>query len=85
MEGRGGGAASAGQAGWLGQELGTGQFLPELRCMVLESVLAVWEAQSRCLSWPVIEEEGSGPCTQVHWGPTPCSGSSLLDPASVSP
>lgn len=47
MEGRGGGAASAGQAGWLGQELGTGQFLPELRCMVLESVLADWEAQSQ--------------------------------------
>lgn len=47
MEGRGGGAASAGQAGWLGQESGIGQFLPELRCMVPESVLAVWEAQAQ--------------------------------------
>lgn len=26
------------------------------------------------------DREGSGPCTQVHQAPTPCSGSSLLGP-----
>lgn len=45
--GEGRASTSAGQASWLGQELGIGQFLPELRCMVLESVLAVWNAQSQ--------------------------------------